>query len=41
MTVAEVGDRMSSSEVAEWIVELGTLRPEDERKAMDNAKAGR
>lgn len=29
----------SSSEIQEWIVELGVLRPEDEREAMDKAEA--
>lgn len=41
MTVAELGDRMGSAEVAEWIAELSVLRPEDEREAMKNAKDGR
>lgn len=40
MTVAELGQRMGSAELAEWIAELGTLRPEDEREAMERAKAG-
>lgn len=39
MSVAEV-EQMGSTEVAEWIAELGVLRPEDEREAMKNAKAG-
>jgi hypothetical protein len=38
--VAEV-EQMGSAEVAEWIAELGSLRPEDERVAMKNAKGGR
>ena len=39
MTVAELEVRMGSAEVAEWIVELGTLRPEDERAAIEHARA--
>lgn len=39
MTVAQV-EQMGSAEVAEWIAELGTLRPEDERQAMADAKSG-
>ena len=27
-----------SSEIAEWIAELGILRPEDEKKAQDDAE---
>lgn len=34
MSVGQVLTTLSSSEVAEWIAELGVLRPEDERAAM-------
>lgn len=39
MTVAELGQRMGSAELAEWIAELGILRPEEERDAIERAKA--
>lgn len=39
MTVAEVEQQMGSAEVAEWIAELGVLRPEDERAAIERARA--
>lgn len=28
-----------SKEIVEWIVELGVLRPEEEKKALDEATA--
>jgi hypothetical protein len=38
MPVGEVLQRMGSRELAEWIVELGTLRPEEEREAYRVAR---
>lgn len=39
MSVGQVLATLSSSEIAEWIAELAILRPEDERAAIDKAKA--
>jgi hypothetical protein len=36
--VAEMLATTGSTEVAEWILELGKLRPEDEKKAYDEAE---
>ncbi len=38
MSVAEVLARVGSAELAEWAAELYVLRPEDEERAMDEAK---
>ena len=37
--MAEMLASTGSAEIAEWIAELGVLRPEDEKRAMDEAKA--
>ncbi len=39
MSVAEVLARVGSAELAEWSAELYVLRPEDEERAMEQAKA--
>lgn len=36
--MAELLQRMGSSELAEWIAELALLRPEDEKKAYEQAE---
>lgn len=36
--MAELLKRVGSAELAEWIVELGVLRPEDEKKAIAEAE---
>lgn len=36
--MGELLNRIGSSELDEWIVELGMLRPEDEEKAMKDAE---
>ncbi len=36
--MAELLNRMGSAEIAEWVVELGVLRPEDEKEAMEKAE---
>ncbi len=38
MTVAELLERMGSAEVAEWMAELGVLRPADEKAAYEEAE---
>lgn len=40
MPVSEVLARVGSREIQEWIIELGTIRPEEEKQAMDEAKRG-
>lgn len=36
--MAELLLRIGSAELAEWMAELGTLRPADEKEAMDKAE---
>lgn len=36
--MAELLNRMGSSEIAEWVTELAVLRPEDEKKAYEQAE---
>jgi hypothetical protein len=36
--VGELLQRIGSQELAEWIVELGQLRPADEKAAMEKAE---
>ncbi len=38
MPVSEVLQRVGSAELAEWSAELFVLRPEDEERAMEQAK---